>query len=212
MCVPEPVPLDEEQKLDANGQNIIEQILSYFVSGTNMEGNDQMDQRPLNESTGIGFTPPELLREDPRSPLIDPNHVLQGLEVVWSDEESDVLLLRLNNELPEDSRPYYLGWDATGAKLGPGKYGCVHHASGDIKKLSLTDIPPELRTWVAPEASHWAVQWTNGATESGSSGATLVEASSGLGLGVLTGMCFPLHHRSSQEGQAKSEILTSELT
>lgn len=182
----------EQASTGATSSDVLLRIVSDFlfspqtVDERDTDTGSETATTQHNYSARPGHAPPELLNTSSDS-KVDPSRVLQGLEVVWSDEESDTLLLRLNNELPEDFTPYFLGWDATGDKLGVDEYGCVHHASGDTKKLSTTSIPPTLTPWIGEEPSHWVVRWMDGATESGSSGASLVDGSSGLCLGVLTG-------------------------
>lgn len=118
---------------------------------------------------------------------VSPSQILQGLEIMWADETTDVLLLRLNNQVPEEFNPFMLGWDATGGDVAPSGSGTVHHDEGDVKKLTETTLPLRWVTWKAPYPTHLLATWTDGVTESGSSGATLMDVKTGLGLGVLTG-------------------------
>jgi hypothetical protein len=148
----------------------------------------ELELRPnaLDGIDGAGSLPPAF-RPFPEGLAVAPSRILQGLEVVWSDENSDVLLLRLNNEISEEFAPYKLGWDASGRPRRRRASATIHHSAGDAKKLSLSEEPLAMIPWREPEPSHWVVRWTDGATQSGSSGATLFDVTSGLGLGVLTG-------------------------
>jgi hypothetical protein len=127
--------------------------------------------------------------------------VLQGLEVVWADEISDVLILRLLNEIPEEFYPYYLGWDASFFPKGQSKsgWGLVHNAAADVKKL--TSTTKELRPvrWKSDEYTHVMATWTNGVTQEGSSGANLVDADTGLAVGVLTVGPEPTNCRNGRD-------------
>lgn len=126
------------------------------------------------------------------------NKILQGLEVVYADEISDVLLLRVLSEIPESFETFYLGWDVStfpGTRSGSifesrnsAGFGTVHHASGADKKLTYTANPLRPSLWKSEEVTHVSAVWSNGGvTQEGSSGSSLVDASTGLAVGVLTG-------------------------
>jgi hypothetical protein len=175
----------------------------------------------------------------PSTPRVAPYQVMQGLELVWANEDSDVMLLQLNNEIPEGAavadargeqlhredctaaqgspprRPprlrssssraellpafflsnlraafgaYFLGWDASAPPRAPSGSLTIHHSAGDAKKLTQTSLPLTPVFWKVPGVpTHVRANWTQGVTETGSSGATLVDAGTGLGVGVLTG-------------------------
>ena len=116
------------------------------------------------------------------------SQVLTGLEIVWSDEYSDVMILRLKNEIPSSFAPYYMGWDASTFPLALDGSGTVHYAGGGpYKKLTTTSLFLKPEQWKTKQYTHVVASWTDGVTQEGSSGATLVDMSSGLGIGVLTG-------------------------
>ena len=94
---------------------------------------------------------------------------------------SDFLLLRLDQAVPDDYEPYYAGWDRRSIDSPEVGY-CIHHPSGDYKKISFP------RTVVRDRPSYprfYRATWQNrGVTEQGSSGSPLFNAS-GLVIGQL---------------------------
>jgi hypothetical protein len=143
-----------------------------------------------------------------------PSKILQGLEVVYSDEISDILILRVLSEIPETFDTFFLGWDvstfpgssgtSSSTSQGSGSrrnrnflggstndvvtYGTVHYAAGDTKKLTNTSSPLRPSKWKSQQNTHVTSRWSSGGvTQEGSSGAALVDTSTGLAVGVLTG-------------------------
>lgn len=106
-----------------------------------------------------------------------------GAFILANNSVSDFALLRLNEDPKELTgyTPYYLGWDHTGQGGEPGK--CIHHPSGDIKKISTVATQPisayYLNYTESANGNHWKVTWKstiNGhsTTEGGSSGSPLL--------------------------------------
>ncbi len=103
---------------------------------------------------------------------------------------SDFLLLLLNQDVPKTYNPYFLGWDRT---TDSSLYGvCIHHPSGDIKKISTYNSPLSTSYWTNTNLnSHWRVSWIatangHGVTEGGSSGSPLFNKNGNI-VGTLTG-------------------------
>jgi hypothetical protein len=97
---------------------------------------------------------------------------------------SDMLLLELNQAIPDAYQVYYNGWNRsdTAASQGVG----IHHPAGDIKKISHYTSP--LTSFLG---THWEVHWAattngHGVTEGGSSGSPIFDAF-GRVIGTLTG-------------------------
>ncbi|MCX6196978.1 MAG: lysyl endopeptidase, partial [Flavobacteriia bacterium] len=69
--------------------------------------------------------------------------------------------------------PYFSGWDNT-ETISPSAV-CIHHPSGDIKKIAVENDPLISTTFGGnPANSHWGIQaWDLGVTEPGSSGSPL---------------------------------------
>ena len=99
-------------------------------------------------------------------------------------QESDFLLLKLNDEVALRSDLYYNGWNIaeTSASNGVG----IHHPAGDIKKISTYTKP-----LLDDRDTHWSVLWaqteTNwGVTEGGSSGSPIFDQNKYI-VGTLSG-------------------------
>ena len=112
---------------------------------------------------------------------------------------SDFYLLKLNNFTTQNAiavNAIYNGWDrSTVAPSGGG--ACIHHPSGDIKKISFFSSTPKTATYyggsdmTGANNAHWKVTWVNsgqqtGVTEGGSSGSPIFN-SNGRVFGTLSG-------------------------
>ena len=107
---------------------------------------------------------------------------------------TDFLLLELNTteDHLEEIGAYYNGWDrsTTGSMSG----ACIHHPSGDIKKISFYTEQLVAQTYSNSNTQngHWWAKWQNnnnditGVTEPGSSGSPLFSTNK-LVVGTLTG-------------------------
>lgn len=113
-----------------------------------------------------------------------PFYSTQGATVIANNSYSDFALIQLSEDPKDLSNytPYYLGWDWSGQSGLPGV--CIHHPSGDIKKISTVAYQPVSDYWYNPSdaGSHWRVIWQatphgHGTTEGGSSGSPLLNAS-----------------------------------
>lgn len=123
------------------------------------------------------------------SAVVSTKHVIQGLIVAFSDEQSDTMVLKLKNPIPQEYRPYLLGWDASGSSLAPSGSGTVHHPLGDLKKAATSTQPLEKYKWKFSGKTHLRVEWgaEGGGTLDGSSGSALVNKETNQVLGVLSG-------------------------
>jgi hypothetical protein len=102
---------------------------------------------------------------------------------------SDFLLLRFDNEVPENYEPYFNGWNIEDQPSPNGV--SIHHPAGDIKKISTYTVPLESSQWSGTPGTHWMVYWSAtangwGVTEGGSSGSPLFD-NNGRIVGTLTG-------------------------
>jgi lysyl endopeptidase len=105
------------------------------------------------------------------------------------DGQSDFTLLQLNQTPPSAYNVYYTGWDASGSTPTSGVD--IHHPEGDVKKISTFTTPASqaevtISTNTSQTVSAWAVQWSQGTTEEGSSGSGLLNQNHQL-VGVLSG-------------------------
>nr|WP_314668508.1 T9SS type A sorting domain-containing protein [uncultured Porphyromonas sp.] len=103
--------------------------------------------------------------------------------------QSDGLLLKLDQMIPDSYRVYYNGWDRSDAIPNSGVG--IHHPAGDAKKLSVYNGDVTLNTWHTSDAfggpnAHFFFHFTKGETEGGSSGSSLWNEDK-LVVGTLTG-------------------------
>ncbi|MDD4148583.1 MAG: PKD domain-containing protein [Bacteroidales bacterium] len=106
---------------------------------------------------------------------------------------TDFLLLELMTTEAELAAidAYYNGWDRSTTPSAAGV--CIHHPSGDIKKISTYTSALTIQSWSGALAnSHWVANWVEtatdwGITEGGSSGSALFKGANKLIVGTLTG-------------------------
>ena len=93
---------------------------------------------------------------------------ISSATLVARDSNSDFALLELSSTPPPEYNVFLAGWDSTG--VTPAAATCVHHPSGDIKKITFEG------SQVSPAGNYWEVgPWDDGTTEGGSSGAPLFD-------------------------------------
>lgn len=100
------------------------------------------------------------------------NKTVSGSQLLVHSGGSDVALLQLNTTPPASYNVYYAGWNATGDF--PEHQTCIHHPSGDIKKISFDNDPAEHGTMSGAPCWH-ILGWDDGTTEPGSSGSCLLD-------------------------------------
>ena len=98
---------------------------------------------------------------------------IQAATLIADGDYSDFALLRLSSAPPINYNPYYVGWNKK--EEAASSSACIHHPSGDYKKISLCNTPVVSSSYDDyPTDTHWEVSsWTKGSTEGGSSGAPL---------------------------------------
>ena len=108
------------------------------------------------------------------------NMTVSGSTLLANSSGSDFALLELNESIPESYNVYYAGWDVSGNT--PATPVCIHHPSGDIKKISF-DYDN-----ASNAGNYWDIDsWNDGTTEPGSSGSPLFDGSSRRVVGQLYG-------------------------
>ena len=107
-------------------------------------------------------------------------------------QESDMLLLELNEKIPGSYRVFYLGWDRS--EVGPSMSTNIHHPFGDIKKITHFYTPATIFNspinWdndvQTPARQHFLLSFNDGTFELGSSGSALLNQE-GMVVGHLHG-------------------------
>ena len=103
-----------------------------------------------------------------------------------ADTHLDFSLLELSNVPPQSYRPFYVGWNRS--TNNPTNTTCIHHPSGDIKKISKDNATPTTGSFPGYDANkHWKIyEWDLGTTEGGSSGSPLFDENQRI-IGDLSG-------------------------
>ncbi len=118
---------------------------------------------------------------------------IQGAELLAEWEDTDMMLLRIKEDIPVEANVFYAGWDRR-LDYEPDTTYLIHHPVGDIKKVSL-DLDKALIHdkrigWNngsnSPELSHYINDFDNTTYEPGSSGAAIFD-NNGSVLGQLHG-------------------------
>jgi hypothetical protein len=157
------------------GQNAGEADYSQWHFDFNFESPDC--NRPETEPEKNSVSGAELLASAPNSTSLG----------------SDFKLLLLKQQIPENYKPYFNGWDRSGNISNNGV--TIHHPQGDIKMISTYTSPlvptDYYGTTSNGEGYFWMVKWSDtenghGVTEGGSSGSPIF-SSDGLIIGALTG-------------------------
>lgn len=142
-----------------------------------------------NDSTPYFLTANHCLGTDPstwvfrflwESPSCDPtengptNNTISGSTQLVANPASDMLFLQLDEQPPPSFDAYYNGWDKSG--VAPTSATCIHHPSGDIKKIS-HDLQGQDQVNIdvgnGPADCWHVAAWDAGTTEPGSSGSGL---------------------------------------
>lgn len=128
------------------------------------------------------------------NPEAEPETItLQGADVLAEWEDTDMMLLRIREDIPANNNIYFNGWDRR-ENHEPSTSVIIHHPSGDIKKIS-TDFDKVIPfdksiSWnngtVAPSFSHFINDFDDAVYQPGSSGAGLFD-DTGKVIGQLHG-------------------------
>jgi PKD repeat protein len=135
-------------------------------------------ENPLLEPFRLSLTGSQLIARPPTGPF---------------ESTSDFKLLLLNQDVPENYKPFYNGWNRQNNITSNGV--CIHHPQGDIKKIS-TFLNQPISTGYGqalpnPDQRYWRLSWSetetnHGVTEGGSSGSPLFDANRRI-VGQLAG-------------------------
>lgn len=115
------------------------------------------------------------------------DHSISSSELLATTNKLDFALVELSITPPERFNPYYAGWDRN--PVYPDTVTCIHHPSGDVKKISVANIRVATGTFGGgyDAGTHWWIkEWDVGTTEGGSSGSPLFNTNFKI-IGDLTG-------------------------
>lgn len=105
-------------------------------------------------------------------PNLSGGNFTQGAVIRAQNAGSDFALLQLNTTPLLSHNIYYSGWDNSG--ITPTNQVCIHHPSGDYKKISFDNNAASAANWQS--AACWRIAtWEDGTTEPGSSGSPLFD-------------------------------------
>lgn len=117
----------------------------------------------------------------PNPPTSPTYNYVQGATTRARYSSSDMWLMEINQPVPSNFNVYYSGWNRTMDNNISGKIWSIHYPSGDIKKISWSELGVSTTTYlqnsVPGNGTHWRVtQWSDGTTtEGGSSGSPLYD-------------------------------------
>jgi len=119
------------------------------------------------------------------------NQTMANARLIARWATSDFALYQLSSPPPVAYNLYLNGWYREDVPADSSV--CIHHPQGDIKKISFDNNPPDSARWFdADGRNHWRVNhWEVGTTETGSSGAPLLNARTSLITGQLHGYMGP---------------------
>jgi len=115
------------------------------------------------------------------SVILDPSQTISGSSLLTTGLPSDYTLLQFNKLIPLSYNPFFAGWDA--GDTPPENSVSIHHPGGRAKKITVdfdtAGINREAIPWeggnISPSGTHWAVDFDEGITSGGSSGAPLFD-------------------------------------
>ncbi len=115
--------------------------------------------------------------ESPGCPNVNgpTNQTVSGCVRRANYSTSDFALLQLSEQPPTAYNIYYAGWSNIDTPSQSST--CIHHPSGDIKKISFDYDPVTSTDYLGSSGtSHWRIgAWDDGTTEPGSSGSPLFD-------------------------------------
>lgn len=168
---------------------------SGFCTGT-LLNNCEQDSTPYFLTANHCLSPDVadwVFRFNWDSPTCDPtedgpiDQTVAGCTQLVNNPGTDMLFLELSSIPPADYNVFYSGWDKSGTT--PDSVCGIHHPSGDIKKISLSQSPilqDNIDVGNGPADCWQVTQWDAGTTEPGSSGSALFDQNK-LVIGQLYG-------------------------
>ena len=117
----------------------------------------------------------------------DPSNSVSGAVMRAKYDSLDFALAEMSLVPPPEFRPYFAGWDCSGALSDSSV--TIHHPQGDIKKISFDYDSPVFSDFNESYIAKGFIEilrWDEGVTEQGSSGGALFNTDKNI-IGTLTG-------------------------
>ena len=101
--------------------------------------------------------------------------VMSGATLRARRANTDFCLVEINQAIPSTIDVIYAGWNRS--TDNPTRLVCIHHPSGDIKKISFADVVTSENSGPLTTGNGWRAFWraTGGITEPGSSGSAVFD-------------------------------------
>ncbi|MBU0765384.1 MAG: serine protease, partial [Bacteroidetes bacterium] len=116
------------------------------------------------------------------------SQTIDGCALKAMADDLDFCLVEMSSAPLSSYQPYFAGWN--NSPEAASSTACIHHPSGDVKKISKDNDPPTTGTYGSGEygtSAHWHIhEWDMGTTEGGSSGSPLFDENHRI-IGNLTG-------------------------
>ena len=121
-----------------------------------------------------------------------PYNSMSGATQRARNSTSDFWLVELLTTIPSNYNVYFSGWNRTTDNYISGKIWGIHHPSGDIKKISWSNLGVSTTTYlqntVPGNGTHWRItNWSDGTTTEGGSSGSPVFDPAGKIIGQLHG-------------------------
>ena len=163
--------------INTRGSSLVPYLLTAHHCITSDSEAQSMEVHFLYQTSICNGPPPDLSSV----PTILGGHYLAGAGIA----DGDYALVQIS-AVP--SGIAFLGWNA-GTLEATAPVASIHHPQGSYKRISLGNRTSDVNTIIggeiAPAALYYAVDWTSGITEAGSSGAPLLDAGGNVA-GTLT--------------------------
>ena len=115
------------------------------------------------------------------------SQTIAGADLKATTPNLDFALVEMTSNPPENYKPYFLGFDASGDPVTGAV--AIHHPNGDVKKIAIDEDKLTIDSYPQDydAGTHWLIgRWDAGVTEGGSSGGPLFDMNKRI-IGDLTG-------------------------
>lgn len=129
-----------------------------------------------------------------------------GADLAANSPASDCTLLLVRPILP--TTVFFAGWTGSSVPTGTASTG-IHHPSGTEQAISFGNKVANAYNCGSPTGNWSAIGWTNGITESGSSGSAIYRTSDKKLYGVLTCGTSACNNTAGQDGYGRWDLAVS---